>query len=99
MKDADSSSGSRSSVWRSTTALAKRLRSRYLDQQRIRDRLPLVHAVERGEVREDLDIDAVVDSLIAPFHYRVLVTGQPASRRFTDNLVRHVLDQIGIRRT
>jgi AcrR family transcriptional regulator len=80
-------------------ALAKRLRSRYLDQQRIRDRLPLVHAVERGEVREDIDIDAVVDSLIAPIHYRVLVTGQPVSRRFTDNLVRYVLDQIGIRRT
>jgi AcrR family transcriptional regulator len=76
-------------------ALAKQLRSKYLDQQRIRDRSVLVHALERGEVRADIDIDGTVEALIAPIHYRILVTGQPVTRRFTDNLVRCVLAQIG----
>jgi AcrR family transcriptional regulator len=79
--------------------LAKQLRSKYLDQQRIRDRSMLVRALERGEVRSDLDIDAVMDALIAPIHYRILVTGQPVPRRFTDNLVRLVLAQIGMIQT
>jgi len=76
--------------------LAKQLRSKYLDQQRIRDRSVLVRALERGEVRANLDIDGIIDALIAPIHYRILVTGQPVTRRFTDNLVRCVLAQIGV---
>ena len=77
--------------------LAKQLRSKYLDQQRTRDRLPLSRALARGELRSDLDIDSVVDSLIAPIHYRILVTGQPVTRRFTDGLVAQVLAQIEVR--
>jgi AcrR family transcriptional regulator len=80
-------------------ALAQQLRSKYLDQQRARDRLLLVRAAARGEVRADLDIDSVIDALIAPIHYRILVTGQPVTRRFTDNLVRCVLVQFGMRQT
>ncbi len=77
-------------------ALARELRSKYLDQQRARDRLPVVRAIERGEVRADLDVDAVIDTLIAPLHYRILVSGQPVTRSFTDNLVRQVLDRFGM---
>jgi AcrR family transcriptional regulator len=77
-------------------ALTKQLRSKYLDQQQARDRLPLVRAVERGAVRADLDVDSVMDALMAPIHYRILVTGQPVTRPFTDNLVRHALAQIGV---
>lgn len=79
--------------------LAKQLRSKYLDQQRVRDRSILVRALERGEVRADLDIDGVMDALIAPIHYRILVTGQAVTRRFTDNLVRCALAQIGMIQT
>jgi hypothetical protein len=77
-------------------AHAKQLRSKYLDQQRTRDRLLLVRAVERGDVRGDLDIDNVTASLIAPILYRIIVTGQPVTRRFTANLVRCVLAQVGM---
>jgi AcrR family transcriptional regulator len=77
-------------------ALAKELRAKYLDEQRARDRLPLLRAVERGEVRADLDVDAIVEALIAPIHYRVLVSGQPVAREYTSNLVRRVLTQFGL---
>jgi hypothetical protein len=30
---------------------------------------------------------------MAPIHYRVLVSGQPVTRAYTDNLVRRVLAQ------
>jgi AcrR family transcriptional regulator len=76
--------------------LAQQLRSKYLDQQQTRDRLLLDRAVERGEVRADLDIDTIMDVLMAPIHYRILVTGQPVTRPFTDKLVRWVLAQIGV---
>jgi AcrR family transcriptional regulator len=78
--------------------LAKELRAKYLDQQRARDRLPLTRAVERGEVGADLDVDTIVEALIAPIHYRVLVSGQPVPREYTNKLVRRVLSQFGLAR-
>jgi AcrR family transcriptional regulator len=75
--------------------LAEQLRSKYLEQQRSRDRLPLTRAIKRGELRADLDTDSVIDALIAPIHYRVLVSGQPVNLRFTNKLVRDLLAQIG----
>jgi AcrR family transcriptional regulator len=67
--------------------LATRLRGDYLSQQRVRDRLPLVRAVERGQLPPDTDLDQAIDQLLGPIHYRVLVTGQPVPREFTDALV------------
>lgn len=67
--------------------LATRLRTDYLSQQRERDRLPLERAVQRGELPPELDLDAAVDQLVGPVYYRVLVTGEPVIREFTDYLV------------
>jgi AcrR family transcriptional regulator len=68
-------------------ALATRLRTDYLVQQRTRDRLPLQRAIERGELPADTDVDVAVDLLVGPVYYRVLITGAPVSRAFTDELV------------
>ncbi|MFD4675024.1 TetR/AcrR family transcriptional regulator [Lentzea sp. NPDC058450] len=68
-------------------ALATRLRDDHLSHQRTRDRLPLERAVARGDLPPDLDLDEAVDHLVGPIHYRVLVTGAPVPRAFTDNLV------------
>ena len=73
--------------------LAARLRAEHLTQQRARDRLPLVRAVERGELPADTDIDLAVDQLVGPIYYRVLVSGQPVPVSFTDRLVLRVLAQ------
>ncbi|WP_158850221.1 TetR/AcrR family transcriptional regulator [Saccharothrix deserti] len=71
--------------------LAVRLRTDYLGRQRVRDRLPLLRAIERGELSPHLDVDAAVDQLVGPIYYRVLVTGDPVSPGFTDQLVHQFL--------
>jgi AcrR family transcriptional regulator len=71
--------------------LADRLRSDHLNRQRERDRLPLQRAVDRGELPADLDVDLALDQLVGPIYYRVLVTGEPVPREFTDHLVRQFL--------
>lgn len=72
-------------------ALAAQLRAKYLKEQRVRDRLPLVRAIERGELPADVDVGIIIDQLIAPIHYRVLVSGQPVTRAYTDGLVKRTL--------
>jgi AcrR family transcriptional regulator len=71
--------------------LARRLRAEHLSHQRARDRLPLERAVERGELPRGVDLDLVVDQLVGPIYYRVLVTGQPVPESFTDALVDAVI--------
>jgi hypothetical protein len=41
----------------------------------------------------DIDIDLAVDQLLGPIYYRVLVTGHPVPREFTDHLVHQFLIQ------
>ncbi|MFE9845297.1 TetR-like C-terminal domain-containing protein [Streptomyces goshikiensis] len=72
-------------------AFATVLRARYLDEQRRRDRLPLENAVRRGELPADVDTVAEVDQLVGPIYHRVLVTGDPVDRAFTDLLVDNFL--------
>lgn len=72
-------------------AFAAVLRARYLDEQRRRDRLPLENAVGRGELPAGLDLAAEVDQLVGPIYHRVLVTGDPVDRAFTDRLVTEFL--------
>ncbi|MGW6933734.1 TetR/AcrR family transcriptional regulator [Lentzea sp. NPDC054927] len=67
--------------------LATRLRDDHLSAQRDRDRVPLLRAIERGELPGDLDVDVALDHLVGPVHYRALVTGAPVPRAFTDDLV------------
>jgi len=67
--------------------MAARLRADYLSQQRERDRLPFLRAVERGHLPSDVDVDGLVGQLVGPVYYRVLVTGEPVPREFTDRLV------------
>jgi AcrR family transcriptional regulator len=62
-------------------------RSRYLDEQRHRDRLPLQRAAQRGQLPVGLDIAAETDQLVGPLYYRVLVTGEPIGHDFIDRLV------------
>lgn len=72
-------------------ALAARLRADHLDHQRVRDRLPLERAVARGELPPGTDLDLLVDRLVGPLYYRVLVTGQDIPAGFLDELVRSTL--------
>jgi AcrR family transcriptional regulator len=73
---------------------AAAFRTRYLDEQRRRDRLPLDRAAQRGQVPADLDVVAELDQLVGPIYYRVLVTGEPVDRDFTDHLVDGFLSRL-----
>ncbi|GIJ48283.1 putative transcriptional regulator, TetR family protein [Virgisporangium aliadipatigenens] len=68
-------------------ALAARLRTDYLSEQRARDRLPLLRGIERGDLPAGTDVDVAIDRLFGPLYLRVLVTGEPVPRAFTDRLV------------
>lgn len=68
-------------------ALAARLHTDYVKRQRDCDRQPLLRAVERGELPQDTDLDLVLDQLVGPIYYRVLVSGEPVTEEFTDHLV------------
>jgi hypothetical protein len=61
--------------------------------------LPLVlRAVERGQLPPDTDLELAIDQLLGPIHYRVLVTGQPVHREFTDALADRFLKDASPRR-
>jgi AcrR family transcriptional regulator len=74
--------------------IAKRVRSQYLDEQRTRDYVPFERAKERGELAPNTDLGTAIDQLIAPIHYRVLVTGEPVTAEYTDLLVQRLLKQL-----
>lgn len=74
--------------------VASRLRSQYLGEQRIRDRAPFERALERGELSQKVDVEIAMDELMAPIHYRILVTGEPVTPEYTDALVDRFLRQL-----
>jgi AcrR family transcriptional regulator len=76
--------------------VAARFRADCLGRQRALDRLPLERAVARGDLSAQTDIELAVDQLVGPIYYRVLVTGQPVPRAFTDTLVDRFLTTAGI---
>jgi AcrR family transcriptional regulator len=75
-------------------ALATRLRTGCLADQRARDLLPLRRAAARGDLPANLDLDLALDRLIGPVYHRVLVTGAPVTPRVTDALVGSFLAEI-----
>ncbi|MEU4668772.1 TetR/AcrR family transcriptional regulator [Amycolatopsis sp. NPDC023774] len=75
--------------------LAARLRAEQIHGQHERDRLPFERAVARGELPADTELDCLVEQAIGPVHYRVLVTGAPVTREFTDALADRVVDGCG----
>lgn len=75
-------------------AFATVFRSRFLAEQRERDRLPLDRAISRGQLPAGTDVLSDIDELLGPIYYRVLVTGEPVDRSFTDRLADHYLRRL-----
>lgn len=57
--------------------LAESLREHFLKPRRVALRTVLERAVERGELRDDLDYELALDFLGGPLFYRLLITGGP----------------------
>ena len=73
------------------SALALRLRTEFIEPQRIRDLVPFQHALQRGELSPQFDVEAAAEELVSPIYYRVLVSGQPVSPLYVEGLVRRAL--------
>ena len=78
----------------SDPALADTLRSLWLDPRRTATGAVLQRAIERGEVRSDIDIPVVMDELYAPVYYRLMLRHEPLDDDLAARLVRTTLDGI-----
>ena len=77
--------------------LAEALRSRWLSVRRAEAREILELGVERGELRDDLDLEVAVDVLYGPIYYRMLVGHAPLDDDFADALADHIFAGLGAR--
>jgi AcrR family transcriptional regulator len=73
--------------------LAVRLRTQFIEPQRIRDLFPFEQAVKRGELSPDFDTEAAAEQLLSPIYYRVLVSGQLISPSYVEGLIRCLLPE------
>jgi AcrR family transcriptional regulator len=73
--------------------LAVRLRTQFIEPQRIRDLVPFEQAVNRGELPPDFDIEAAVEQLLSPIYYRVLVSGKLIPPSYVEGLIRRLLSK------
>ena len=64
----------------------------FAERRREVTRLVLRRAVDRGEIRADTDIDLVIDAVGGAVTFRLLQGHAPLTKRFTEKLVRLVLD-------
>ena len=65
--------------------LGTALRSALISPRRRALSAMLDRAEARGELRPGIDRDVVIDFLVGPIQYRLLVTGQPVTRRNADD--------------
>ncbi len=72
--------------------LAVAYRERWLVPRRKQVRETILLAIAEGSIREDLDIDAAIDSLYAPFYYRLLLGSGPLDEQFIEHLYRQFLE-------
>ena len=70
--------------------LAEALRSRWLSVRRTEAREILELGIERGELRDDIDLEVAVDVLYGPIYYRMLVGHAPLDDDFADALADHI---------
>jgi len=71
--------------------LAAAIRQEVLASRRQSMRAAFARAQQRGEIRDELDIDLVLDMLTGPFYFRTLFKHSTISRRTTREVVQYVL--------
>ena len=76
------------------TQLAAAFRSGWLEPRRAVGREVLIRAVERGELRVDLDLEVALDGLYGPVYLRLLFGHGPLDRPAIETLVDQVLQGI-----
>ena len=77
--------------------LAEALRSRWLSVRRVEVRDILELGIERGELRDDIDLDVAVDVLYGPIYYRMLVGHARLDEAFAHILADHIFAGLAAR--
>ena len=72
--------------------VAAAFRTLWLKPRRAEAKLALQLRQQRGELREDVDLDLALDLLYGPFYYRLLTGHAPLSEEFGEALAYAVLD-------
>ena len=65
----------------------------FIAERRAPSRRAVERGIERGELPDDLDVDAFIDRVAGPVFYRTLVTRTPMSAREIERLVDDVLSR------
>jgi AcrR family transcriptional regulator len=74
--------------------LAETLRSGWLQPRREATAAVLRRAIDRSQIRPDVDIPTVMDALYAPLYWRLLMRHQPLEDDLADELVRNTLEGV-----
>lgn len=67
--------------------LAEAYRTRYFQPRRLEARQLLEQGVKRGELSANLDLGLCIDLVYGPIFYRLLLTGEPLSEAYVEQLV------------
>ena len=74
--------------------LAETYRTIYFKPRRFDSRHILERGISRGELRENLDIELIIDLIFGPLFYRLLITGDVVDEEFIKNLIKCVFEGI-----
>jgi AcrR family transcriptional regulator len=74
--------------------LAEAYRSRFFRPRRLEARGLLEKGVQRGELKNNLDIGICIDLIYGPIFYRLLVTGETLNKPYVESLVKSAFEGI-----
>ncbi len=77
--------------------LAETYRTIYFKPRRLDSRYILERGISRGELKEDLDIELVIDLIFGPLFYRLLITGDEVDEAFIKSIINYVFEGIKLR--
>jgi len=82
---------------RSDPEVAAAFRSIWSDPRRTEAKQMLRRKQAAGQLREDADLDLVLDSLYGPLYYRFLVKNEPPSQKYAEALAELVIRGLAVK--
>jgi AcrR family transcriptional regulator len=76
--------------------LAEAFRERWIMPRRRLARKVLKEAIQQGDLRDDIDIEAAIDILYAPIYYRLQIQTGPITEKYVDGVLGQVMAGLGV---
>jgi AcrR family transcriptional regulator len=71
--------------------MAEAFRTRWIEPRRDEMRRVIIEGIKRGEIRQEVDAEVLVDALYGPVYFRLLGEHAPLTQDFADNLTELVM--------